>query len=128
MKVIQELVAYFDRAGRLDKAAIGKLLDQGFLASDAPATMMGLCETPGDVYYFRVKGETAGTCWGTGTYTGDSQIAMAAVHAGLVKPDHEAIVKVTVVAPPPQFPGSAQHGVTSHDFGRFGSAYRLSAI
>lgn len=128
MKVIQELVAYFDRAGRLDKAAIGKLLDQGFLASDAPATMMGLCETLGATYYFRVKGEAAGTCWGTDVYTGDSQIAMAAVHAGLVKPDHEAIVKITVVAPPAQFHGSARHGVTSHDFGRFGSAYRLAAI
>lgn len=128
MKVIQELVAYFDRAGRLDKAAIGKLLDQGFLASDAPATMMGLCETLGATYYFRVKGEAAGTCWGTDVYTGDSQIAMAAVHAGVVKPEHEAIVKITVVAPPVQFQGSARHGVTSHDFGRFGSAYRLTAI
>ena len=51
-----------------------------------------------------------------------------AIHAGLVKPDHEAIVKVTVVAPPPQFQGSARHGVTSHDFGRFGSAYRIGAV
>ncbi|MCC6197755.1 MAG: hypothetical protein IT518_25170, partial [Burkholderiales bacterium] len=53
MKVIQELVAYFDRNGRLDKAAIGKLLDQGLLAADAPPTMMGLCEAAGATYYFR---------------------------------------------------------------------------
>lgn len=128
MKVIQELVAYFDRAGRLDKAAIGKLLDQGFLAADAPPSMMGLCETIGATYYFRVKGDAGGTIWGTDVYTGDSQIALVAIHAGLVKPDHEAIVKVTVVPPPPQFQGSSRHGVTSHDFGRFGSAYRIGAV
>ena len=128
MKVIQELVAYFDRAGRLDKVAIGKLLDQGFLAADAPPTMMGLCETHGATYYFRVKGDISGTAWGTDVYTGDSQIALVAVHAGLAKPDHEAIVKVTVVPPPPQFQGSTRHGVTSHDFGRFGSAYRIGAV
>lgn len=128
MKVIQELVAYFDRAGRLDKAAIGKLLDQGFLAADAPPTMMGLCETAGATYYFRVKGDTSGTIWGTDVYTGDSQIAQVAVHAGLVEPDCEAIVKVTVVQPPPQFQGCTRHGVTSHDFGRFGSAYRIGAV
>lgn len=128
MKVIQELVAYFDRAGKLDKADIAKLLDQGFLAADAPATMMGLCESPGATYYFRVRGDVSGTIWGTDVYTGDSQIALAAVHAGLVKADHEAIVKVTVVPPPPQFPGCARHGVTSHDFGRFGSAYRIGAV
>ena len=73
MKVIQELVAYFDRAGRLDKAAIGRLLDQGFLASDAPMSMMGLCDTIGATYYFRVKGDASGTAWGTDVYTGDSQ-------------------------------------------------------
>jgi hypothetical protein len=128
MKVIQELVAYFDRAGRLGKADIAKLLDQGFLAADAPPTMMGLCETAGATYYFRVRGNTSGTIWGTDVYTGDSQIALAAVHAGLVKPDDEAIVKVTVVTPPGQFQGCARHGVTSHDFGRFGSAYRIGAV
>ena len=53
---------------------------------------------------------------------------MAAVHAGLVKLDQSAIVKVTVVAPLSQYQGSVRHGVTSHDFGRYGTAYRLSAI
>ena len=128
MKVIQELVAYFDRAGRLDKAAIGRLLDQGFLASEAPMSMMGLCDTIGATYYFRVKGDASGTAWGTDVYTGDSSLALAAVHAGLVKPEQEAILKVSVMAPPPAFQGSTRHGVTSHGFGRFGSAYSLSPV
>ena len=128
MKVIQELVAHFDRNGRLSKDEIGKLLDQGYLAADAPHSMMGLCDQVGATYYFKVRGESSGTLWGTDVYTGDSQIAMAAVHMGLVKPDEHTIVKVTVVAPPAQFKGSTRHGVTSHDFGRFGSAYKVGAV
>ena len=33
-----------------------------------------------------------------------------------------------VVAPLAQYQGCVRNGVTSHDFGRYGSAYRLSAI
>lgn len=128
MKVVQELVAYFDRRGELSKAHLRKLLDQGFLASDAPPTMLDLCDAVGATFYFRVRGASEGPLWGTDTYTGDSSLAAAAVHAGLVKPDQTAIVKVTVVAPLTQYPGSLRHGITSHDFGRYGAAYRLSAI
>jgi hypothetical protein len=128
MKVVQELVAYFDRRGELSKPQLRRLLDQGFLAADAPATMLDLCDPVGATYYFRVRGAPEGSLWGTDTYTGDSSLAAAAVHAGLVKAGDMAILKVTVVAPLAQYQGSARHGVTSHDFGRYGSAFRLSPV
>jgi hypothetical protein len=128
MKVIQELVAYFDRRGRLSKAQVRRLLEQGFLAADAPPNLVDLAQPVGATYYFRVTGGSEGPCWGTDVYTGDSSIAVAAVHAGVVKAGASAIVKVESVAPPPDFKGSARHGVTSHDFGRYGSAYRVAAI
>jgi hypothetical protein len=128
MKVVQELVNYFDRQGKLSPQQLRKLLDQGFLAADAPATMHGLCDSVGTSYYFRVIGQIDGSLWGTDVYTGDSLIGTAAVHAGLMKPLEVAVLKVTVVAPPASFAGSVRHGVTSHDFGRYGSAYRLSRI
>lgn len=128
MKVVQELVNYFDRRGRLSPRQLRKLLDQGFLAADAPLSMQGLCDSIGVSYYFRVVGQIDGSLWGTDVYTGDSQIGAAAVHAGLIKPLEVAVIKVTVVAPPPQFAGSVRNGVTSHDFGRYGTAYRLSAV
>lgn len=37
-------------------------------------------------------------------------------------------VRVTVAQPLGQYRGSTRHGVTSHDFGPFGTAYRLSAV
>jgi hypothetical protein len=128
MKAVQELVAYFDRRGALSPRQLRKLLDQGFLAAEAPPTMIDLCDAIGASYYFRVRGAAEGSLWGTDIYTGDSSLAAAAVHAGLVKVDETAIVKVTVVAPLQKYQGSVRHGVTSHDFGRYGTAYRLSAV
>lgn len=128
MKAVQELVAYFDRRGRLSKKQLRTLLDQGFLAGDAPPTMLDLCNSVGASYYFRVRGDVNGQLWGSDVYTGDSALAPAAVHAGLVQSGEMAVVKVTVVDPPVQFQGSVKNGVTSHDFGRFGTAYRLSEI
>ena len=128
MKVIQELVAYFERRGRLTRAQVRKLLDQGLLAADAPANMLNLCDPVGATYYFRVTGDAAGSLWGTDVYTGDSAIAAAAVHAGIVKAGESAVVKITVEKPPAQYQGSVRNGVTSHDYGHYGTAYRLLSV
>lgn len=128
MKVMQELVAYFDRKGRLSPRQVRRLLDQGFLAGEAPPNMLDLCDSIGATYYFRVTGEANGPLWGTDVYTGDSSIAVAAVHAGVLKPGESGIVKITVAPPQSGYLGSTRHGVTSHDFGQYGTAYRIGAI
>ena len=128
MKVIQELVAHFERLHKLTPEEIRALLDQGLLASDAPARMQDLCDAPGTTYYFRVTGASDGSIWGTDVYTGDSRLATAAVHAGAVKPDETAVVKVTVMPPLNHYQGCVRNGVTSHDFGHFGTAYRVDRL
>jgi len=128
MKVVQELVTYFDRRGALSQKQLRALLNQGFLAADAPPNMLELAHDVGANYYFRVRGGTEGQIWGTDVYTGDSLLSVAAVHAGLVKPGDSAVVKVTVEAPLAKYSGSIRNNVKSHDFGRYGTAYRLSAI
>jgi LCCL domain len=128
MKVLQELVGYFDRKGKLTPKQLKTLLDQGFLASDAPANMVDLCDTIGATYYFRLQGTIDGPVWGTDVYTGDSMLAPAAVHAGVVKDGEWAIVKVTVLRPPASYQGSLRKGVTSNHFGRYGSAYKVEHV
>jgi len=128
MKVIQELVAYFERRGRLTQAQVLKLLDQGLLAGDAPVNMLNLCDQIGATYYFRVTGQAAGMLWGTDVYTGDSALGAAAVHAGVVKEGETAVIKVTVEPALPKYQGSLRNGVTSHDFGHYGTAYRLARL
>lgn len=128
MKVIQELVAHFERQHKLTPDEVKALLDQGLLAADAPARMQDLCETPGTTYYFRVTGEVSGSVWGTDIYTGDSLLSAAAVHAGAIKLDETAVVRVTVMSPLAHYQGSIRYGVTSHDYGRFGTAYRVDRL
>jgi len=128
MKVIQELVAHFDRQKMLSRDEIRALLDQGLLAADAPVHITDLCETPGTTYYFRVFGGSDGTIWGTDVYTGDSALATSAVHAGAVKPGETSVVRVTVVTPLSQYQGSVRNGVESHDFGIYRTAYRVDPV
>ena len=128
MKVIQELVAHFERQNKLTRDEIKALLDQGLLAADAPPRIQDLCDTPGTTYYFRVTGATDGSVWGTDTYTGDSALGAAAVHAGVIKPGETAVVRVTVMPPLARYQGSIRNGVTSHDYGRFGGAYRVDGL
>lgn len=128
MKVIQELVAYFERRRKLNPAQIDKLLRKGFLATDAPRTMQGLCDHVDETYYFRVQGEDNGPVWGTDVYTGDSALGTAALHAGAVEDGEAAVVRVTVVAPLRTYAGSSRNGVTSRTFGPYGTAYRVERI
>jgi hypothetical protein len=128
MKVVQELVAYFDRRGKLPRRQLRRLLDQHSIAADAPTNMHGLCETVGSTYYFRVTGVIEGQLWGTDIYSGDSTIGAAAVHAGLLKPGQTDLLRVTVVTPPEKFPGTVRNGVTSTEYGRYQYAWKLSAI
>jgi len=128
MKVIEELVAYFERRGRLTRTQVRKLLDQGLIAGEAPINMVNLCDPVGATYYFRVTGDAAGQVWGTDVYTGDSTLAAAAVHAGLVKIGETAVVRATVEQPLTQYQGSDRNGVTSREFGHYGTAYRLARI
>jgi hypothetical protein len=128
MKVVQDLVAYFDRQGKLSRRQLRRLLEQHSVASDAPTNMHGLCETVGSTYYFRVTGVTEGQLWGTDIYSGDSTIGAAAVHAGLLRPGETNLLRVTVVTPPEKFPGTVRNGVTSTEYGRYQYAWKLSAI
>lgn len=128
MKAVLELVSYFDRRGKLSRKQLRKLLEQNLIAPDAPASMHELSETVGTVYYFRATGVTEGQLWGTDIYTRDSTIGAAAVHAGLLKPGETAVLRLTVVAPLENYPGSTRNGVASAEYGSFPHAWRLSAI
>jgi hypothetical protein len=77
----------------------------------------------GKVFRFRVTGQANGGIWGSGPYTADSSLAVAAVHAGVVAVGETKTVRVRIVQPPPQFEGSTANGVTTPGFGQFPGAY-----
>ncbi|MGL5115861.1 MAG: LCCL domain-containing protein [Beijerinckiaceae bacterium] len=128
MKAVQELVAYFDRRGKLSSKQLKKLLVGNYVAADAPSSMHGLCDKPGATYYFRITGQLEGQVWGSDPYTRDSVIGAAAVHAGLLKVGQTAVLRLLVVPALPAYPGSARNGVTTSDYGSYPECWRISAI
>ena len=128
MKVVHELVTYFDRQGKLSSRQLRDLLDKGKVASDPPGSMHGLCDVTGAVYYFRITGVAEGQVWGTDTYTRDSVLGAAAVHAGLLKPGETAVLRLTIVPALPSYRGSIRNGVTTSDYAEFPHCWQLAAI
>lgn len=128
MKVVQELVTYFDTRGKLSRRALKRILDTNQVASDPPSSMHGLCDVAGTVYYFRVTGVTEGQVWGSGPYTRDSLLGAAAVHAGLLKPGETKVLRMTVVPPLPSYTGTVRNGITTSDYADFPHCWTLSAI
>jgi len=90
-----------------------------------PGSPGALANQIGKAFYFQVTGVAQGALWGTDVYTSDSTIAMAAVHAGVVKVGETGIVKVTMVVPPPNYQGSTRNGVTSSEYGQWDGAYMV---
>ncbi|MGL4324385.1 MAG: LCCL domain-containing protein [Beijerinckiaceae bacterium] len=128
MKVVQELVAYFDHRGKLSRRQLKQLLEQNYVASEPPSNTTGLCDTPNATYYFRITGAAEGQVWGTDTYTRDSHMGAAAVHAGLLKVGKTAVLRLTVVPPLENYPGTTRNGITTSDYSAFPHAWKLSAI
>jgi hypothetical protein len=117
-------------------------------AKDAPTgpdNMVALQNQLGRTFVFKVTGALGGAApvlgagggglvrvgqgggvWGTELYTADSALAVAAVHAGVLRPGQTGLIKVKMVPPPPLYEGSTRNGVTSSPYGNYPAAYRIS--
>jgi hypothetical protein len=90
-----------------------------------PGNLTSLHGQIGKTFLFKVTGAMNGSVWGTKTYTSDSPLAVAAVHAGVLRPGQTGVVRVSIVPPPAGFQGSTQNGVTSAGYGAYPGAYRM---
>lgn len=64
-----------------------------------------------------------GAVWGTETYTDDSSICTAAVHAGLITPESGGAVNIRIGPGQESYRGSTANGVTSSDYGPFDGSF-----
>ena len=64
-----------------------------------------------------------GSVYGTGTYTDDSSICTAAVHAGLITVAGGGKVTIEIVPGAAAYTGSTAHGITSASWGTFGGSF-----
>lgn len=101
-------------------------------AQPAPATIddvPGLASKPGTVVRYEIEGAlTMGPVYGTGTYSTDSSLVNAAVHAGLVRVGERVTVEIEVLGEVPSFQPSTQHGVTSLEWTSPYPAFRFGRV
>lgn len=92
-------------------------------APTAPANLMAHQNQFGKELAFTVTGAQPGGqgtgVWGTDVYTLDSNLAAAAVHAGQVQAGQSGVVRIRIIASPPQFVGSFRNGVGSTPYGNY---------
>lgn len=106
--------------------AVGSLAAQDSSSAPAPANLKGYESQVGQSFTFLVTGNIrAGSVWGTDTYTTDSALAAAAVHAGAVNDGASAAVRVTMVPGQSSYQGSARNGVTTAAWGAYAASYRV---
>lgn len=80
----------------------------------------------GQVFTFRVTGRVAGGfIWGTDVYTLDSTLAMAAVHAGVLKQGQTGIVRVKILGQQPGYTSSTRNGLTSQAYGPWNGSFQF---
>lgn len=78
-----------------------------------PGNMGVYANQVGKVLAFRVVGSNVGHCYGTNTYTSDSTLAFAAVHAGVLRAGQTGVVRVKILGQVAGFSGSLQNGLQS---------------
>jgi hypothetical protein len=64
-----------------------------------------------------------GGVWGTGTYTDDSSICTAAVHAGIITVDKGGQVVIQIAPGQASYSGSVANGITSSSYDSFDGSY-----
>ena len=82
------------------------------------ATASLVCQCPSST-------TTSGSIWGSDTYTADSRICRAAVHAGVIGEEGGA-VEVQEAAGRSSYPAATRHGVSSSSWGSFRRSIRFA--
>jgi hypothetical protein len=74
-------------------------------------------------YYCPPGGSFSSRLWGTGTYTDDSSICTAAVHAGLITRYNGGNVVIEIRPGQPHYRGSHKNGLSSKDYGSYNGSF-----
>lgn len=90
-----------------------------------PGTLTGYSSQVGDVLKFEVTGKTLGYVYGSGPYTTDSSLAVAAVHAGLLQVGQTGVVMVEILGPQDSFAASDRNGVSTMSWTSYPSAFQF---
>lgn len=116
---LDEALAIRDRIRGLKAGLLQARPDPGNLMAEGDPQ-------PGQQVLYEVTGSADDVIWGTDVYTGDSALATAAVHAGVLREGETGVVRVTFVDTlNVAFNGSLRNGIESDSFGAYPVGYRV---
>ena len=116
------------RTTTLPAVATVDLVNEGLPTRDQPITMSSFRPQAGQTLSFGIRGRDDQPVWGTTTYTDDSALETAAVHAGLLRAGQSGIVKVRLLPGQEHYEASNQNGVQSLEYARQRGSYRFGAV
>ncbi|WP_068296162.1 LCCL domain-containing protein [Pararhodobacter sp. CCB-MM2] len=99
------------------------ILPQAAAAEAAPANLTGYRDRVGQTVTFSVTGSDRGSVWGSGIYTDDSALAVAAVHAGLVGVGETTEVQVQILPGQQSYSGSNANGINTSNYGVWSGSF-----
>jgi hypothetical protein len=108
-------------------AVTADLVNEGLPTRDAPVSM-SLFRGAGETLSFAVRGRDDQPIWGTTTYTDDSALETAAVHAGLLRSGQSGIVRVRPLPGQDRYDATNQNGVQSAAYGQQRGSYQFVAV
>src|SRR5262249_6918957 len=82
-------------------------------------------DSVGQSYSCPAVGDVKGNVWSTDIYTDDSDVATAAVHAGVLKNGESGRVKVTILPGQQRYEGSTRNGVTSGSWDGWDGSFKV---
>ncbi len=93
-------------------------------STPAPYNMTAQRGNNGQSFVYTLVGDSGGgNIWGTDTYTVDSYLGRAAVHAGVLAPGEMGAVRVTIRPGMGSYLGTSRFGTGSYGYGAYDSSY-----
>jgi hypothetical protein len=108
--------------------AYGYLKPSGAKGMADPGTLTGYRGRVGKTFLFEVTGTTDRSIAGTDIYTDDSALSTAAVHAGALRAEQTAVVRVTILPGQDNYISSTRHGVTSGQSTAFPGSFTVERV
>lgn len=97
-------------------------------AIECTTNAQGLQGEPGTVHTVTCPANcSVGTVWGVDTYSDDSSVCRAAIHAGVIQADAGGDVQVTIAPGQESYQASTRNGVTTSTWGSWGRSFTVAA-
>lgn len=90
-----------------------------------PGNLRGFRGQVGQTLSFSVTGAIGGSLYGDGIYTDDSQLAAAAVHAGVLGLGEQGTVSVIIMPGQQNYASARRNNVSSNEYGAWDGSFRF---